>query len=463
MSKTIKSLFSVIVVLAMLASMLAACGGSGNSGNSASEGSPEATEPAKETAAETSGESEAAETEKKPEDYAGTITLWGWDQNYYDTTFKEFNKTYPNIKLEVTNVAARDYLQKLQTTIASGGELPDLLVGEMGWRGKAFNLNVWENLEAAPYNFDKSLVFDYLHPLTSNPKGEIVGIEQSVTPAAFAYRRDLAKEYFGTDDPKELEAMFPTWDALIEKGKEVKEKSGGKVFMFASTGDLYNLFLGQNQTPLLQDGALNVTGRVKIALESIIKIRDAGIVDKLEQWSPQWNASFAGGQHIFYPSANWSPQFVIKTNDKDGSGRWGLMIPPEGPFSWGGTVFGINKDSKNKELAWKYIEWLLLTKEGAEISKTLNFFVPLKSVYEDPQFSSVVDPFFAGQDVGKFWMEDVVPKISLPKISEYDSILTPSVKVALNVLNSDKNATLDDVLPKLIEEIKAKVPGIEVN
>lgn len=460
MATKVKSVLSILVILSMLGAVLAACGGnSSNSSNTTKEAadSTQSTAPA----SSASGTDETA-AEKNPEDYKGTITLWGWDSNYYETTFAEFNKTYPNIKLEVTNVAARDYLQKLQTAIAAGAELPDLLVGEMGWRGKAFNLNVWENLEEAPYNFDRSTVFDYLPPLTSTPKGEIVGLEQSVSPAAFAYRRDLAKEYFGTDDPKELEAMFPTWDALIDKGKEVLQQSGGKVFMFASTGELYNLFLGQNQNDLLENGELNVTSRVKDTLEMIIKIRDAGIVDKLELWSPQWNASFALGNHIFYPSANWSPQSVIKPNDPDGSGRWGLMMPPGGPFSWGGTVFGISKDSKNKELAWKYIEWLLLTKEGAEVSKTLNFFVPLKSVYEDPEFSSITDPYFAGQDVGTFWMEEVVPNIKLPKISEYDSLLTPATKVVLNVLNADPSTTLDDVLPNLLEDMRAKVPHMVV-
>lgn len=440
--------------------MLSACAGTGD-GNKTGAASDSGNKPSQTAAAATATSGESSEpAEKMPEDYKGTITLWGWDANYYDTSFKEFQKTYPNVKLEVTNVTAGDYVQKIQTTIASGGVLPDLLVGESGFRAKAFEIDIWENLEKAPYNFDKSSVFDYLLPLTSNSKGEIVGIEQTLTPAAMAYRRDLAKKYLGTDDPKQLEALFPTWEELIKKGKELKEKDG--IYMFASLGDVYTFLSGQTETPFYDGATVNVTGRMKDILEKVVEVRDSGIVDKLEMWTPAWNASYAGGKHLFYPAANWSTQYVIKTNDKDGEGRWGLMLPPGGPFTWGGTTFGISKESKNKELAWLFIKWLLLTKEGASISKDLGFYVPLKSVYEDPNFASSPDPFFAGQDIGAFWINDVVPNIGTLKISQYDSVINDAANLSIILLNSDRKVMAADALDKLLKEVKAKLPDVEV-
>lgn len=392
----------------------------------------------------------------------GTITMWGWDANYIEVVSKEFNKVYPDIKIELTNVGAEDYLQKVQTTMASGGELPDILWGERNFRGKIFEFDIWENLEKEPYNFDKSRVFDYLEPLTSNAKGETIALEQSLTPGAIAYRRDLAKQYFGTDDPKELEALFPTLDAMIEKGKEVQEKSNGEVYMFSSLGELNEIFTAQSQSPLMNGDVVDVTGKMKEVIENVTKVRDAGIVDKLELWSPQWNASFADGKHIFFPAANWAPQYVIKPNDKEGEGRWGLMKPPGEMYSWGGTVFGISKTSENKELAWKFINWLLLTKEGAEASKLVNFYVPLKEVYEDPQFVSSEDPFFANQDVGKFWMEEIVPEIEVPVLSANDAVVKDSTNLVLNLLNSDHSVDADEALEKLITEVKAKLPDKKV-
>lgn len=444
-----RAVAGIMMALTLLSSLLAGCGGTGRSDGNAVKSSS--------TAAENTAEV------KKPEDYNGTLTTWGWDANLIDKTSKEFNKVYPNVKIQLTNVAAGDYLQKMQTTIASGGELPDILWGAIGYRAKAFELDVWENLEKIPYNLDRKKIFDYLPSLTSNSKGQIVGLEQSISPAAMAYRRDLAKQYFGTDDPKQLEAMFPTYDAMIEKGKEVLVKSGGQVYMFASLGDVDALLSSQTKTPLMDGDTLNITGIKKGVLENIVKIRDAGIVDKLEQWSPQWNASYASGKEIFYPAANWSPQYVIKPNDKDGAGRWGLMNPPSGPFSWGGTVFGISKTSKNKELAWLYIHWLLATPEGAEVLKDkMNFFTSLKSVYDDKQFASIVDPFFAGQDIGKFWIEEALPKIDVPKITVYDSIVIDASGLILKWLNTNRDAKADEALSKLIKEVQGKLPDKKV-
>jgi multiple sugar transport system substrate-binding protein len=433
-----KRLVSLISIMLFM-SILTACLGSTNVDNN--------------TSSENDGEKS---TDK------GTITMWGWDANYIEVVSKEFNKVYPDIKIELTNVGAEDYLQKVQTTMASGGELPDILWGERNFRGKIFEFDIWENLEKDPYNFDKSKVFDYLEPLTSNTKGETIALEQSLTPGAIAYRRDLAKQYFGTDDPKELEALFPTLDAMIEKGKEVKEKSNGEVYMFASLGELNEIFTAQSQNPLMDGDVVDVTGKMKEVIANVTKVRDAGIVDKLELWSPQWNASFADGKHIFFPAANWAPQYVIKPNDKDGEGRWGLMKPPGEMYSWGGTVFGISKTSENKELAWKFMNWLLLTKEGAEASKLVNFYVPLKEVYEDPQFVSSEDPFFANQDVGKFWMEEIVPEIDVPVLSANDAVVKDSTNLVLNLLNSDHSVDADEALEKLITEVKAKLPDKKV-
>ena len=283
--------------------------------------------------------------------YDFTLVQWGWDEAVAEAMKTKFNKVYPNVKFEYT--AVQDYLTKVQTTVASGGELPDILWAEMGSRGKMFDMDIWENLEAEPYNLDRSILLDYIIPLESNAAGQIIAIDNSISPAAMAYKRDLAKEYFGTDDPKALSEILSDWNTFIEKGKEVLQKSGGKVFMLPSIGDAFQILDGQSSTPTMDGDSINITGRIKGTLDIIEQMRDAGILNKMDMWSPAWNASFADKNNIFFACANWSPQYQIKANDTNGEGNWGIMIPPEGPFSWGGTAFGISKQSKNKDIAWQ--------------------------------------------------------------------------------------------------------------
>ena len=198
-------------------------------------------------------------SEPLPEDYEGTLTMWGWDDPYFEGITKAFNKKYPNVKFEYTPMANGDSLQKYQTALATGTELPDIGWAIIDSRAKVFELDMWEDLSAEPYNFDINEVYDYLHPKMVNSKGAVCGIEQCLSPAGIAYRKDLAKEYLGTDDPKELEAMFPDWEAFIEKGKEVLEKSDGKVYMWPGIADAQQFIREQGAVSWIDGDTINAT------------------------------------------------------------------------------------------------------------------------------------------------------------------------------------------------------------
>lgn len=49
-------------------------------------------------------------------------------------------------------------------------------------------------------------------PVSVNEDGDLLGLPMGSVPSAMAYKRSLAKEYFGTDDPGKLSEMFSTWE-----------------------------------------------------------------------------------------------------------------------------------------------------------------------------------------------------------------------------------------------------------
>lgn len=183
---------------------------------------------------EKGGEDKAKE-EGKSEEGDREITIWCWDTSDNGKNMNAGFTEATGIKVNMVAVESKDMTQKLQTTLASGGEMPDVAWLEATYRGKLLSLDIWEDITKDPYNFDTSQVLDYLLPLETAESGQYVGPE-CPSVAGMAYKRELAKEYLGTDDPAELETMLSDWDSFIEKGKEVKEKSGGKVFMLSSIG-----------------------------------------------------------------------------------------------------------------------------------------------------------------------------------------------------------------------------------
>ena len=145
---------------------------------------------------------EKAKTESKDASREDEIVLtyWGWESNVYEPMMAAYTERHPNVTFEVSDVASADYVTKLQQTIASGSELPDIIVSEMSYRGQMLAMDIWENLEDEAYGVTEDMFFDYTVDLMSNDNGDIVCIDESVSPAAFAYKRDVAKEYLGTDD-----------------------------------------------------------------------------------------------------------------------------------------------------------------------------------------------------------------------------------------------------------------------
>lgn len=397
------------------------------------------------------------------EQQRGTVVVWSWVGNHFAGLAEVFNRKFPEIKIDHVPVGQSEYLQKIQTALAAGGDLPDIGAQEIGARGRLFALNCWEPLERPPYNFDRRDVFDYLIPLTINKQNEVVGIEWTVSPAALAYHRDVAKLYFGTDDPEEMRKAVPDWDKFIQKGIEILKKSDGQVKMLLGPRDAYRIIYSQIAKPVIEDNKVDMkSGPLPQVLRWLIKMRDAGVVDKLKTWAPAWNAAHAEKRHMFFLGANWSPSSVIKPNDKEGSGNWGLMIPPVGAFSYGGTSLGIISKSKNKEQAWTFIKWLLLTKEGAEANKQLiGYYVGLKSAYTEA-FVTQVDPFFGNQDIGKLYLKTILPKLKVRPVSEYDPAVLDVINLMTDAIMNNPNLTYDAALGETAAELKKKLPGVTI-
>ena len=135
------------------------------------------------------------------------ITIWCWDTSDNGKKMNAGFTEATGIKVNMVAVESKDMTQKLQTTLASGGEMPDVAWLEATYRGKLLSLDIWENITKDPYNFDTSQVLDYLIPLETSESGQYVGPEYP-SVVGMAYKRELAKEYLGTDDPQELEAML---------------------------------------------------------------------------------------------------------------------------------------------------------------------------------------------------------------------------------------------------------------
>ncbi len=465
-----KKIIAVILASAMLIASLSACG---NSGGSSDSGSASSGSSAADTGADAGSESADAGSDIKEDggeasDGEVTLTIWDWDEAHLNHMTQWYMERHPNVKIETLVVAAADYFQKFQSAVASGSGVPDIVLTEMAYRGKLFDLGVLEDLSKEPYNVKAEDMFDFANRLGAGPNGELYGVEQQICPSGFAYRRDLAKEYLGTDDPDEIADMISSWDKLFEVGQQIVEKSGGKVTVFPGMTVLKDVLINKNVRDYIDGDTIDLTGRYTDVLETATKFNQAGILGKQEDGTPAMANSYAAGEVLFYPCAPWSLKWGVATNDPDGSGNWGLTKAPEDGFTYGGTSVSIYSGSENKDAAWQYIQEVYCTGEGVEEAyKQFGFMTGFKAPYEssDSYFfteKGQYDDFFGGQNLADYFINKIAITTQGQVQTKHESNVRTALTNVATQMTGNPSMTTEEALEALKTEVQTLIPNATI-
>ena len=450
-----KAMTSVLAGLMVIS--IAACG---NSNSSTSTDSSAPSTSAVSTAADSSVAQATPSAEaKKLTDAEGTVVMWNWEnQDQLKETLKDFNTRYPKVKMESVPVASADYVQKIKTAVAAKTALPDIIRGELNFRGTLFDMDICDDLAQAPYNFDKSKMPEQALPLVTNANGQVVGALTQFNPSGIAYRRSMVKELIGTDDPAAVSDKFKTWDDFITVFQNAKI-NGKKVYAFRSVRDIFHIVDGYNPTNPIQDGTIKFKEVYLPTFQLIEKMWKAGILNKYDFWTPAWSASFAKKEDVFTAAAPWFLKYVVEPNDPKGSGDWGITTAPGGMFNWGGTTLSVWKDSKVKDAAWAYIYDCVLNEKGVKNSFEIGMNItPIKEFMDKPGFYSKPEPYWGNQDVGKFFMDNI-GAVKVKSLGKYDSFLEENFKLGLHEINKGKTA--EQAVDAMIADIKKSVPELK--
>ncbi|MDD3361367.1 MAG: extracellular solute-binding protein [Hespellia sp.] len=416
-----KKLVSVLLVAAMTVSMLAGCGAKSDSEK---------------------GSSASADGDV-------TITYWGWDSNYYEPMFAAYEKEHPNVHFEPTAVEWGDMLTKAQQALASGSDLPVMFGMDNtlieNWKA----MDICEDL--TKYDFDDSKYLDSLAEKCKTDDGKIIGVQESINPAGIAYKRDLAKEYFGTDDPAELQAMFASYDDYAAKGSEVYDKSNGEVHLFHSGQAVAEWLYFASDVANMDGDTLTYTDKMTDVLSKLVTLRDANAVDTYQSGTPEANATYADDKHIFYPCPNWALTYYIQGNDPDGSGNWGLLRAPV-DYNHGGAALGISSSAtdEQKQAAYDFAVWATAG-DGATIARDdVGYITPYLDLMNDPHWVSMSEDmiaWFGGQDIGEVYYQEIAPNMAGVPSTAWDNTI-------VNVRNDLSQQLMDDTAMTLDAAIK---------
>ena len=271
---------------------------------------------------------------------------------------------------------------------------------------------------------DKDLAdqYDFTKTTASDADGVQRGSTWQCCPGLLVYRRDIAKDVFGTDDPEEVGKRMKDWDTAKATAEELKAKG---YYTFASYADTFRLYGNSISQQWVEDGAttVNVDQQVMNWIKDSKEWLDAGYLNKTVkgQWNDDWNKAMGSESKVFaflFPA--WGIDFTLKPNWDGAEGDWAVTNPPQ-EYNWGGSYIHAATGTDNPEHAKDIILALTGNKDNLlKISKDYSDFTNTKSgmqeVAKDDTFAS---DFLGGQNPFTYF-SPVAENIKIAPLSAYD-------------------------------------------
>jgi hypothetical protein len=344
-----KKLLALLLTLALSTSMLAACGSSSTSST------PDTSTPASETPATTTSESRV-------------INVYAFGPEIPDALarYKELNPSFDwELKVTIINDDTA-YPGALEQALLQGGDAaPDLYVVESAYVLR-FTQGDFASYAAAyadlipDFESKKAAaqVAQYAVDIGTR-NGTVVGMRYQETGACLIYRRSIAEDVWGTDDPTTIASkMGPGWDNFLKGAADLKAKGYYTVY---GLGDIWKVVKDSAAQGWIVGDKLVLDPAREYAFDLAKEMNDNGYWAGGGQWSEGWSASMGGDEVFAFLGPAWLINYVMVDNVGDTFGDWAVTTSPL-PWTWGGTWLVGNKNLTGDKAAavGQLIEWVTL-------------------------------------------------------------------------------------------------------
>jgi multiple sugar transport system substrate-binding protein len=317
----------------------------------------------------------------------GTITVWamGAEGEKLPALAKEFEAANPGAKVNVTAIPWDAAYQKFTTAITAG-TTPDAAMVGTTWMGE-FAGN--DALDPTPPSIDKSVFFEGAQK-TTEVDGTSYGVPWYVETRLVYYRTDLAKKAGITTPPTD-------WDGLKSMAKAMQDKAGAKYgmgFQAGGTGSWQSImpFAWSNDANLTKDDnkAYNFDNpQLLDAVKYYQSYFNDGISDKAAPATPTTEPDFKSGRVPMFISGPWMMSAVEKVGvTKDQYDVMPIPAKTKSSSFVGGSDLVVFKKSKQRDTAWKFIQWLSDPKTQVKWYQQSTDLPAVKSAWQDPALTA---------------------------------------------------------------------------
>ena len=445
---------AIALSMALAVGMLSGCG---DDKKEEATTAPAAEEPAAEepAAEEPAAEEPAAEEEPAAdllEDGGGKVlNIYCWNDEW-QTRFEKYYPDYKDgmvgdVKVNFIQNAneGSNYQDKLDEALAkqesaAAEDKVDIFLAEADYIDKYKSAAADVAVPVSQLGItdaDMAEMYDYTKQAATDEEGTLRGVSWQACAAGMIYRRSLAKEYFGTDDPAAIQEQVADWDKFKAACETIKTKSKGKTYMLFGPNDMERIFTNNDNTKFVNDGVLAATPGLNSWADTMKEYVDAGYVKDPtgSMWGEEWGKGMSVDGGVFayfgpawyisfsmagYSGATQNDDGTYKHKDgKDSYGDWALCNGPE-PFNWGGTWIMAAKGTDNAELVGKILKTMTCDQDILyQISKDNQDYVNGKAACDKLIADGITSDFLGGQDMISTLKENA-EQLSMTNLSAYD-------------------------------------------
>ena len=264
--------------------------------------------------------------------------------------------------------------------------------------------------------------YEFTKTTASDENGVQRGSTWQCCPGLLVYRRDIAKDVFGTDDPAAVGEKVKDWDTLKVTAEELKAKG---YYTFSSYADTFRLYGNSISEPWVAvgDTTIKVDQKIMDWVSDSKEWLDAGYLDKnvKGQWNDDWNKAMSSSCKVFaFLLPAWGIDFTLNPNWDGGDGAWAVTNPPQ-EYNWGGSYIHACTGTDNPEHVKDIILSLTADKDNLlKISKDyLDFTNTVSGMQEAAESDEYASDFLGGQNPYQYYAP-VAENIEIAPLSSYD-------------------------------------------
>lgn len=433
-----KKLISSLLAVSMVVTMLAGCGGN------------KAADTAGDTTATNSDATQADNGEAASTEEGKVVNIYCWNDEFksrYETYAADIAEQH-GVSVNFVIVANENnaYQNNLDAALlaqetAAADDKVDVFLIEADYASKytksEFALDVVGDIGltaddlADQYQYTKDIV---------TVDGVQKGTTWQATPGLFAYRRSIAKEVLGTDDPVEVQSYLSDWTKFDEVATKMKDAG---YFMLSGYDDSFRTFSNNVSAPWVNGNQIVIDENITKWIEQTKNYTDNGYNNKTTLWAPEWSADQGPDGKVFgFFYSTWGINFTLLGNSladaegaqEVGNGIYGDYAVCEGPqpYYWGGTWICAAKGTDNipfiKDMMYRLTcDAETMKKITMDTQDYTNNVTAMKEIAE----SDYASDFLGGQNHIALFAE-AAGKIDMSNISDYDQGLNESIQQAMH-------------------------------